>query len=234
MVRGVPSSCWSSPRSFSSRPLPIHQHLRYWLGGFSRGQLPVRLIVSCLLHVFDQPPGAFSGALRSSGLPSSSERSFGIPVCEQHHGFAVSSQAGWDSFGDPQCSGSVHLEALRSPSDPASTSIHPRPPECPSGFPQPSRSGPWFRMDSLSPGLSGDPSTLACHDQSLRDESQSLSASVLFVNVRSAVSGGRCHDAVRGRSLGVRLPPFGLLHRVLSKVRQSWGMELTLVAPFWR
>ena len=27
--------------------------------------------------------------------------------------------------------------------------------------------------------------------------------------------------------------PFGLLHRVLSKVRQSRGLELTLVAPFW-
>ena len=28
-------------------------------------------------------------------------------------------------------------------------------------------------------------------------------------------------------------PPFGLLSRVLAKVRQSRGMELTLVAPFW-
>ena len=28
-------------------------------------------------------------------------------------------------------------------------------------------------------------------------------------------------------------PPFGLLHRVLSKVRQSRGLELTLVALFW-
>ena len=28
-------------------------------------------------------------------------------------------------------------------------------------------------------------------------------------------------------------PPFGLLHRVLSKVRQSRGLELTLLAPFW-
>ena len=28
-------------------------------------------------------------------------------------------------------------------------------------------------------------------------------------------------------------PPFGLLHRVLSKVRQSGGLEFTLVAPFW-
>ena len=28
-------------------------------------------------------------------------------------------------------------------------------------------------------------------------------------------------------------PPFGLIHRVLAKVRQSRGLELTLVAPFW-
>ena len=28
-------------------------------------------------------------------------------------------------------------------------------------------------------------------------------------------------------------PPFGLLHRVLSKAQQSRGLELTLVAPFW-
>ena len=28
-------------------------------------------------------------------------------------------------------------------------------------------------------------------------------------------------------------PPFGLLHRVLSKVRESRDLELTLVAPFW-
>ena len=29
------------------------------------------------------------------------------------------------------------------------------------------------------------------------------------------------------------IPPFGLLHRVLSKVRQSRGLELTLAALFW-
>ena len=28
-------------------------------------------------------------------------------------------------------------------------------------------------------------------------------------------------------------PLFGLLHRMLSKVRHSRGLELTLVAPFW-
>ena len=28
-------------------------------------------------------------------------------------------------------------------------------------------------------------------------------------------------------------PPFSLISRVLAKVRQSWGLELTLVAPFW-
>ena len=28
-------------------------------------------------------------------------------------------------------------------------------------------------------------------------------------------------------------PPFGLLQRVITKVRQSRGLELTLVAPFW-
>ena len=29
------------------------------------------------------------------------------------------------------------------------------------------------------------------------------------------------------------LPPFGLISWVLAKVRQSWGLELTLVAPLW-
>ena len=29
------------------------------------------------------------------------------------------------------------------------------------------------------------------------------------------------------------IPPFGLLQRIIAKVRQSRGLELTLVAPFW-
>ena len=152
------------PLSFTSRPLSIHRCFRHRLGGFSRRQPPVRLVVSCLLHVFDQPPGAFGSALRSSGFSASSALLFNVPVCGQHHGFVVSLQTGRDTFGDPQCSGSVHLEALRSPSDPAFVSIHPRLSECSSGFPQPSLLGPWFQMDPLSLGLSGGPSMLACHD----------------------------------------------------------------------
>ena len=75
--------------------------------------------------------------------------------------------------------------------------------------------------------------SLACDDRPVCDGGDGSSPGVLLADVRPSVSGHRRHDAFMGRPSGLCLPPFSLLHCVLSKVRVSRDLELTLVAPFW-
>ena len=75
-----------------------------------------------------------------------------------------------------------------------------------------------------------------CHHRPLCDFLNSSSSGVLLSGGGSTVSGHGCHDAALGVWGGLQayaFSPFSLLHRVLLKVWQSRGLELTLVAPFW-
>ena len=56
VVRRVSSSHWPSAGSLSSQPFTLHGRLRFRLGGLPRRLPPVRLVVSPLFAIFDQPP----------------------------------------------------------------------------------------------------------------------------------------------------------------------------------
>ena len=162
-----------------------------------------------MLQLFHQPPGTLGGALRSSGSSTSSQGSFNVSLCTTLQPCLTS--ANREGF----------ILRLSMPS------------ECLSGFAQPSLSSPRVGVDSLSSGLSRGFTSLACDSRSLCDESEPSASSLLFADAGSSVGRHGCHDAVVGRHSGLRLSPFRLLQRVLSKVRQSRGLELTLVTPFW-
>ena len=51
--------------------------------------------------------------------------------------------------------------------------------------------------------------------------------------LRPSVSGHGRLPPVLGRSSGLCFPPFAIIPRVLAKLRESRGTELTLVAPHW-
>ena len=138
----------------------------------------------------------------------------------QHHGAGIPEEAGGHPVSDPQLGGSGHPSFVRGPAHSAAASVYPGQAECAGGFSEPQVASPLLR--SFPPASS----PLACDDRPLRHFTDSSSPSVLFANGRSTVGRHGCHAPVVGR------PP-GLIPRVLAKVRQSRGLELTLVAPFW-
>ena len=72
VVRRLPSSGRSSPRCSSTVSLPVYRRFGHRLGCFPRRQPPLRLVVSDMLRLFDQPPRAPFGALRGLGFSSPS------------------------------------------------------------------------------------------------------------------------------------------------------------------
>ena len=117
----------------------------------------------------------------------------------------------------------------------ACSSVHSRSPLRARGFAQPPSSGFRFGVDPLPTSLLGGPPEVACDHRSLRDEPLSSSAGVgYFSPMSDPQSAGT--DAMMQSWDGLQayaFPPFSLLHRVPFKVRQSRGLELTLVASFW-
>ena len=106
-------------------------------------------------------------------------------------------------------------------------------PECPRGFSQSLLPDSGLRVDALPSGVR---ELLRLWPAAIDLFATSLLARlpVYFSPVADPQSAGM--DAMVQRWDGLQayaVPPFGLLHRVLSKVRQSRGLELTLVAPFW-
>ena len=110
--------------------------------------------------------------------------------------------------------------------------FHSRAPECSGRHPESSVAGPWVGMDPLFSSLQG-PSSMAGDYRFLRNFVEPSPSRLLLADGGSTVGGHRCDDAAVGLSSGLCLPPFDLLQRAITKVRQSRGFELTLVAPFW-
>ena len=75
----------------SARPRPVHRRLGCGLGSVSRFRSPLRLVVSDLLPLFDQPLRTPGGFLSSTWVQSPASASIGGSVSGQHHGFGVSS-----------------------------------------------------------------------------------------------------------------------------------------------
>ena len=189
-------------------------------------------------HVFcfiDQPPGAPCGPLQGSGVSSSSASSVGQLVCGQHHRSGLPAESGEHSFFSPQFRGSGNPASLRVPPGSLSPSVHPGSSERHGRLPQSSFAGPQFGVDPVFSSFPGSPSPVVCGDRLVRDISQPSPSGILLANGRSSVGGHGCDDAAVEWSplQAYAFPPFGLLQPVIAKVRQSRGLELTLVALFW-
>ena len=88
-------------------------------------------------------------------------------------------------------------------------------------------------MNPLPSSLSGAPSSLSGDNRSFRD-ALNHQLPVYFSPMLAPQSTGT--EAMMQSWDGLQayaFPPFGLLPRVLVKVRQSKGLELTQVAPLW-
>ena len=211
------------------------RRLGFRLGCLPRRRPHIRFVVSPLFQLFDKPPGAPCSPLQDSGVPSSSQVSVHQPVCGQHHCFGLLEEPGWHSF----------IRSL----------IRWRRRSCVFAKVHRVRLVLQFipgRLNVLADTLSrrsqalGSEWTLcfpAFKDllllwpgdyRPLRHIVEPSPSRLLLADGRSAVGGHGCDDAALGWSSGLCLPSLcSLLQRIIAKVRQSRGLELTLVAPFW-
>ena len=210
VVRRLPSSDRSSPRVSSASPVPVHGRLRLGLGCVSRRRSALRLVVSRLLQLFHQPPGASCGSLRRQGFSSLSSGSGGCLVGRQHHGIGLPLETGGHPVPDSQFRGPDHSAVLRVSSHSSLTPVHPGQAECPGRFVEPQRASPQLRMDPLLRGVPPAASQVAGHHRLIHGLSEPLSPGLFFTDGRSIVSGHGCSAPVVGRAPGSRLTPFPL------------------------
>ena len=206
VVRRVPSSRRPPSRSFAPSAFSVYRRLGHRLGSLSRRRSLVRLMVSELFTVFDQPPGAPCSALRGSGFSSLAPGLVCQPVCGQHHSSGLSPQPGRHPLVPSELGGSEHLAALRGSRGSVGSPVHSRPLECSGRLPQSPLAGSWVGMDPVLPSLPGAPASLASDHRSFRDGFESSASSVLLADGRSAVGGHRYDDAALGQSAGICLP----------------------------
>ena len=90
----------------SPRPVLVHKRFGHRLGCLSRGRPSLRLVVSPVLPIFHQSPGAPCSSVRDPRVPSFSPWSCGGGVLRQHHGPGVPQETGWHSIFHSQCGGS--------------------------------------------------------------------------------------------------------------------------------
>ena len=132
-----------------------------------------------------------------------------------------------------KCGGSSHFLPLQGQSCLPAPPVHSGPHECSGGLTQSAFAGSRVGVDLMPSSLSGAPSSLAGDNRSFHDGSEPSASRLLFANVGLQSAGT---DAIIQSWDGLQtyaFPLFGLLHRVLAKVRQLRGLELILVAPFW-
>ena len=206
MVRRVPSACRSASGPSAARSRPVHRRLGFGLGRVSSGRPSVRLVVSRVFSVFNQPPGTSCGALRSSGVPSCSSESICLPLRGQHDSSVLSEASVGDPLLHAELCGSGHSSLLRGQSDSSGASVCSRPSECPRGLPQSPLPGLRLRVDRLSPNVPGASPSVAGQHRPVRDLVLGSSPSVLLSSCGSAVSGYGRHDAALVWSAGVCLP----------------------------
>ena len=206
MVRRLPYSRRPSPRSLVSRAVVVHGRFGYGVGCLSQRRPRLRLVVSSLFYLFDQPPGAPCGPLRGSGFPSSSAAPVGQFVRGQQHRFGLLEEPGAHSLVPPQFCDSNDPPPLRVSSDSLGSSVHSQLHECSGGLPQSSVAGPRFGVDPVFSSLPGSSSPVASDDRSLRDFSKPSSSGLLLADRQSLVGGHGCDDAAVGQPSGLCLP----------------------------
>ena len=164
-------------------------------------------MVSPLLELFHQSARAPGYSLCLLGFSASPPRSDCGGLLRQLYSSGLSPETGRHPFVISERSGSGTSLPLRGSVGSSSATVHSRSSQRPGGFPKPSLSSPRFRVDVMSSGLRGNPSSLACHNRPLRDGNDSSPSGVLLADVRPDVCGHRCDVTVLGRSTGVCLSP---------------------------
>ena len=97
---------------------------------------------------------------------------------------------------------------------------------------QPELSNPRLRMDFVQGGVSGALSSVACDGRSLCHFSHPSSSGVLLSSGGPSAASTNAMLQPWDHLQAYAFPPFGLIPRLLAKVRPSLGLEMTLVAPF--
>ena len=206
VIRRLSSVSWSSSRQGPPRSVSLLRRFGPRLGRCSRRPPLLRLVVSSMLVLFDQPVRAVGNSLRGSGFSSSPPGSLSCLVFRQLHCSGLPSEARWDSFflaerGHSGTPSPLRVSVCSSPSP-----VHSRSSECSGGFPQLLLSSPRLRMAVVSSGCGGAPPSVASHHRPLRDLSEPSPAGVFLSHVRPAVCRHGCDVAVMGRPPGLRLP----------------------------
>ena len=123
-------------------------------------------MVSPLLPIFHQPPGASCGALCGAGVSAFSTGSCGGGVLKLHHSPGVPLETEWHSVLDFECGGAVSSLPLRIQPRLTSSPVRSGALECPGGFARSPFSGPRLRVNLVSGGLPRT-SPVTCHHRSL-------------------------------------------------------------------
>ena len=233
VVRRISSSRRPFPWRLPPRSLSVLRRLRSRLGGSSRRPPSVRLVVSLLLALFHQSVRAPGYSLCHSGFSASPQRSDCGGLLRQLYSSGLSPETGRHPFIISERNGSGTSSPLRGSVGSSSAAVHSRPSQCPGGFPKPSLSSPRFGVDVMSSGLReilrSWPATIDLFAMAMTHR-----LPVYFSPMYDQMSAGT--DAMLQSWDGLQayaFPPFGLLPRVLAKVRASRNLELTLVVSFW-
>ena len=157
----------------------------------------------------------------------------GFLVHGQHLSSGLPAQGRGYLLGHPQLRGSVHPSLLRVQRCTSATPVCSWDSQRLGRFPQSRFPSLGLRVDPLPRGMPEAFPSLAGQHRPIGHLHESLSAGLLLLDGGSSSDGDRrmrqCWDGIQAYAF----PPFGFLPNVLAKVRQSWNLEATLVAPFW-
>ena len=181
----------------------------------------------------DKRQGAAGHPTRSPPLSVVSARSYGCSLLRQLHGSDVSPQRGRNqvSFAQHHSSGDPALGGVSR--HPSGSTVHPGLQQRPGGRSVSPSPAPSFRVVPQHDRLSIFVSSVAGPNRFICDLRQS-SMFDLFLSLPGSSGGGhgRLPPVLDGLQ-AYAFPPFAIIPRVLSKLRESRGTELTLVAPYW-
>ena len=222
--RGVPSSPGGSVRDSSSGPSSVHGRLLCGMGRSPARPKGVREVVGGGANVAHQSSRDEGSLARTAIVSEDSHRPSSDGNVRQLDGSSVRQQARRNAF-------SFHVRADQPPSQmdgehrcPFGSEIPARTEQRPSGSPKPLGSGHCNGVDSPPSGGKGTPE---------RVETQRSATGLLLPSPGRPGGSRGCVSASLGQPGCVHVPPFALLGKVLSRVRQSRNCSMTLVAPLW-
>ena len=233
MVCCQPSRKGRHSRSASSTSFPLHRRVRIRLGCFAGRRPSIRLAVSGCFEIFHQPPRTPCCYVSDPRFSPSPPGSVGLTFHQQHDRSGFSAQGG----GTRSSSLNAVAQAILHVCEANAVRLLPQ-------F-VPGRLS--VLADSLSRGsqVLGSEWTLCqevCREFFCRwlvnidlfATSLNRNLQVYFSSMVDQQSAGTNAMLQTWDNLhAYAFPPFGFIQRVLTKVRQSRNLEMTLVAPVW-